>query len=133
MDKKEVRKTIEQLVESEYDRLQAQSRLREFQDARTPPLAPNEFESLDTFLDFYGRTQDHEHSLESLNTDYTNATEQYDQAREALSRVLPTNALLHYTYEGDREELKDQQYDIVNVSRRGRGQIKIMPRGPTQA
>jgi hypothetical protein len=128
MDKEQVRETIEQLVESEYDRLQAQTRLREFQDASTPPLAPSEFESLDAFLDFYGRTQDHEHSLESLNTDYTNATEQYDQAREALSWVLPTNALLHYTYEGDREELKDQQYDIMNVSSAGQGQIRIAHR-----
>jgi hypothetical protein len=131
MDKEEVRKTIEQLVECQYDRLQAQTRLREFQDASTPPLAPSEFESLDAFLDFYGPTQDHEHSLESLNTAYTNATEQYDQAREALSRVLPMNALLHYTYEGNREELKDQQYDIVNVSSAGQGQIRIVPK-PTQ-
>jgi hypothetical protein len=131
MDKEEVRKTIEQLVESQYDRLQAQTRLREFQDASTPPLAPSEFESLDAFLDFYAPTQDHEHSLESLNTAYTNATELYDQAREALSRVLPTNALLHYTYEGDRKELKDQQYDIVNVSSAGQGQIRIVPK-PTQ-
>jgi hypothetical protein len=128
MDKEEVRKTVEQLVESEYDRLQVQTRLREFQDASTLPLAPDEFESLDAFLDFYGRTQDHEHSLESLNTAYTNATEQYDQARYALSRVLPTNRLLHYTYEGNREELKDQQYDIVNVSGIGQGQIRIAQR-----
>jgi hypothetical protein len=128
MDKEQVRETIEQLVESEYDRLQAQTRLWEFQDASTPSLAPSEFESLDAFLEFYGRTQDHEHSLESLNTDYTNATEQYDQAREALSRVLPMNALLHYTYEGDREELKDQQYEIVNVGPPGRGQIQVAPK-----
>jgi len=128
MDKEQVRETIEQLVESEYDRLQAQTRLREFQDASTPSLAPSEFESLDAFLDFYGRTQDHEHSLESLNTGYTNATEQYDQAREALSRVLPMNALLHYTYEGSREELKDQQYDITNLGPPGRGQIQIAPK-----
>ena len=131
MDKEQVRETIEQLVESQYDRLQAQTRLRKFQDASTPPLAPSEFESLEVFLDFYGRTQDHEHSLESLNTDYTNATERYDQARAALSRVLPTNALLHYTYEGDREELKGQQYDIMNASSAGRGQIRITPE-PTQ-
>jgi hypothetical protein len=125
MDKEQVRQTIEQLVESQYDRLQAQTRLRKFQDASTPPLAPSEFESLDAFLDFYGPTQDQEDSLESLNTEYTNATELYDQAREALSRVLPMNALLHYTYEGDRKELKDQQYDIVNVSSAGEGQIRI--------
>jgi hypothetical protein len=125
MDKEQVRETIEQLVESEYDRLQAQTRLREFQDASTPPLAPSEFDDLEAFLDFYGRTQDHEGSLESLNTDYTNATEQYDQARHALSRVLPPNVLLRYTYEGSREELKGQQYDIMNASGAGRGQIRI--------
>ena len=128
MDKEQVRETIEQLVESQYDRLQAQSRLRKFQDARTPPLAPSEFESLEAFLDFYGRTQDQEDSLESLNTEYTNATEQYDQARAALSRALPTNVPLYYTYEGDREELKDQQYEIVNMSSPGEGQIRITNR-----
>ena len=125
MNKDQVRETMEQLVESQYDRRQAQTRLRTFQDASTPHLAPSEFESLEAFLDFYGRTQDHEDSLESLNTEYTNATERYDQARIALSRVLPTNALLHYTYEGSREELKDQQYDIVNVSSAGQGQIRM--------
>ena len=131
MDKEQVRETIEQLVESQYDRLQAQSRLRKFQDARTPPLAPSEFESLEAFLDFYGRTQDQEDSLESLNTEYTNATEQYDQARAALSRALPTNVPLYYTYEGGREELKGQQYEIVNMSSPGEGQIRIT-HGPAQ-
>jgi hypothetical protein len=128
MDKEQVRENIEQLVESQYDRLQAQTRLRKFQDARTPPLAPSEFESLEAFLDFYGRTQDQEDSLESLNTEYTNATEQYDQARAALSRALPTNVPLYYTYEGGREELKDQQYEIMNMSSPGEGQIRITHR-----
>jgi hypothetical protein len=128
MDKQQVRETIEQLVESNYDRRRAQTRLREFQDASTPPLAPSEFDDLEAFLDFYGRTQDHEDSLESLNTEYTNATEHYDQARAALSMALPTNAVLHYTYEGSREELKGQQYDIMNASSPGGGQIKIAPR-----
>jgi hypothetical protein len=128
MDKEQVRENIEQLVESQYDRLQAQTRLRKFQDARTPPLAPSEFESLEAFLDFYGRTQDQEDSLESLNTEYTSATEQYDQARIALSRALPTNVPLYYTYEGGREELKDQQYEIMNMSSPGEGQIRITHR-----
>ena len=125
MDKAQVRETFEQLVESNYDRRRAQTRLREFQDASTPPLAPSEFDDLEAFLDFYGRTQDHEYSLESLNTEYTNATERYDQARAALSMALPTNAVLHYTYEGSREELKGQQYDIMNAGSPGGGQIKI--------
>ena len=127
MDKDQVRKTVEQLVESHYDQRQIQSRLRHFQDASEPPLAPSKFESLEAFLDFYGRKQGHEDSLESLNTEYTNATEQYDQARAALSWVLPTNVLLRYTYEGSREELKDQQYEIMNVSSAGQGQIVIAP------
>ncbi len=127
MDKEQVRETIEQLVESQYDRLQAQTRLRKFQDARTPPLAPSEFESLEAFLDFYGRNQGHEDSIESLKTEHTSATEQYDQARLALSWVLPMKVPLYYTYEGDREELKDQQYEIMNVSSAGQGQIVIAP------
>jgi hypothetical protein len=35
--------------------------------------------------------------------------------------------LLRYTYEGSREELKGQQYDIMNASGPGRGQISIAP------
>ena len=131
MDKDQVRKTVEQLVESHYDQRQIQSRLRHFQDASEPPLAPSKFESLEAFLDFYGRNQGHEDSIESLNTEYTSATEQYDQARMALSRALPTNVPLYYTYEGDREELKDQQYEIVNMSSPGEGQIRIT-HGPAQ-
>src|SRR5215217_4881281 len=128
MDKGQVRETIEQLVESQYDRLQAQTRLRNFQDASESPLAPSEFESLEAFLDFYGRKQGHEDSIESLNTEYTSATEQYDQARIALSWVLPMNVPLYYTYEGEREELKDQQYEIMNVSSPGQGQIRVAPK-----
>jgi len=128
MDKDQVRKTVEQLVESHYDQRQIQSRLRHFQDAsEPPPLAPSKFESLEAFLDFYGRNQGHEDSIESLKTEHTSATEQYDQARLALSWVLPMNVPLYYTYEGDREELKDQQYEIMNVSSAGQGQIVIAP------
>ena len=127
MDKDQVRKTVEQLVESHYDQRQIQSRLRHFQDASEPPLAPSKFESLEAFLDFYGRKPGHEDSIESLKTEHTSATEQYDQARLALSWVLPMNVPLYYTYEGDREVLKDQQYEIMNVSSAGQGQIVIAP------
>jgi hypothetical protein len=127
MDKDQVRKTVEQLVESHYDQRQIQSRLRHFQDASEPPLAPSKFESLEAFLDFYGRKPGHEDSIESLKTEHCSATEQYDQARLALSWVLPMNVPLYYTYEGDREELKDQQYEIMNVSSAGQGQIVIAP------
>ena len=127
MDKDQVRKTVEQLVESHYDQRQIQSRLRHFQDASEPPLTPSKFESLEAFLDFYGRKHGHEDSTESLKTEHTSATEQYDQARLALSWVLPMKVPLYYTYEGDREVLKDQQYEIMNVSSAGQGQIVIAP------
>jgi hypothetical protein len=133
MDRKQVHETINRLVESEHDQRQADHRLRTFQDANEPPLAPNEFETVEAFLDFYGGQQDYENRVQSLKTEHADAKQQYDQARMALSQALPRNALLHYTYEGNREELKGQQYDIENVSGRGRGQIRIMPRGPTQA
>jgi len=127
MDKEQVHETINQLVESHYDQRQVQTRLRNFQDASESPLVPSKFESLEAFLDFYGRKQGREDSIENLNTEYTSATEQYDQARVALSWVLPMNVPLYYTYEGDREELKDQQYEIMNVSSPGQGQIRLAP------
>jgi hypothetical protein len=133
MDREQVRETVNQLVESEHDQREATTLLRNFQDTNEPPLPPDEFEGLETFLDFYGGQQDYENRVQSLKTEHADAKQQYDQARMALSQVLPTGKPLHYTYEGDREELKGQQYDIVNVSAPGRGQIRIMPRGPTQA
>ena len=131
MDKEQVHETVNKLVESHYDQRQIQTRLRNLQDASEPPLAPSKFESLEAFLDFYSRKQGHEDSIESLNTQYTSATEQYDQARMALSRALPTNVPLYYTYDGGREELKGQQYEIVNMSSPGEGQIRIT-HGPAQ-
>ena len=127
MDREQVHQTINKLVESHYDQRQAQTRLRNFQDASESPLVPSKFETLEAFLDFYGRKQGREDSIENLNTEYTSATELYDQARVALSWVLPMNVPLYYTYEGDREELKDQQYEIMNVSSPGQGQIRLAP------
>ena len=54
MDREQVRETVNQLVESEHDQRAATTLLRDFQDANEPPLAPNEFEGLEAFLDFYG-------------------------------------------------------------------------------
>ena len=133
MDRERLRETVNQLVESEHDQRAATTLLRDFQDTNEPPLAPSEFENLEAFLDFYGGQQDYENQVQSLKTEHVNAKQQYDQARMALSQVLPTGKPLHYTYEGNREELKGQQYDIVNLSGIGRGQIRIRPRGPTQA
>jgi hypothetical protein len=133
MDRDQVRETVNQLLESEHDQREATMLLRNFQDTNEPPLAPSEFENLEAFLDFYGGQQHYKYRVQSLKTEHANAKQQYDQARMALSQALPTNVLLHYTYEGNREELKGQQYDIVNVSASGRGKIRIMPRGPTQA
>jgi hypothetical protein len=127
MDTEQVRKTVEQLVESEYDRRQALTRGRDFQDTNKPPLAPREFEGLEAFLDFYERQQRYEQQEKSFESERTNAEQRYEEARFALSRVLPTNALLRYTYGGDHEELKGQRYDIMNVSSAGRGQIRIAP------
>ena len=96
MDREQVHETVNQLVESEHDQRKATTRLRDYQNADEPPLAPNEFESLEAFLDFYGGQQDYENRVKSLRTEHANAKQQYDKARIALSRVLPRNALLHY-------------------------------------
>jgi hypothetical protein len=99
MDKDQVRKTVEQLVESHYDQRQIQSRLCHFQDASEPPLAPSKFESLEAFLDFYGRKPGHEDSIESLKTqDRTHqchGTVRSGQARAILGAADECTAVLH--------------------------------------
>jgi hypothetical protein len=47
MDREQVRETVNQLVESEHDQRAATTLLRDFQDTNEPPLAPDEFESLE--------------------------------------------------------------------------------------
>jgi hypothetical protein len=89
MDRERVRETVNQLVESQHDQRQATTRLRDYQNANEPPLAPDEFESLEAFLDFYGGQQDYENRVQSLESEQTNAKQRYDEARGALSQVLP--------------------------------------------
>jgi hypothetical protein len=127
MDKEQVREAIEQLVESDHDRLQAATRMRDFQDANEPPSVPGEFESLEAFLEFHGRGQEYGDQARSLEDERADAQQRHKEASIALSRVLPTNVRLHYTYEGGREELKGRRYDIMNASTGGQGEIRIAP------
>jgi DNA repair exonuclease SbcCD ATPase subunit len=130
MDAKQVHETINQLVEAQHDRTAAQTQLREFQNSNNPPLAPGEFDSLQSFLDFHDQRQAYEDEIRSLKVDRDKAQQRYDQARAALSKVLPANVLLNYAYEGDREELKGWQFEIMNASAAGRGQIRIAFKPP---
>jgi hypothetical protein len=132
MDKNRIHETINQLVEALHDQRAAQTRLRDFQDSNAPPPVPREFKSLHAFLDFYGHQQDYENGIRDLEAESNKAKEQYDQARYALSQVLPTNVPLYYTYEGDREELRGWQYVIMNMSQGWQGQITLSATQPTQ-
>jgi hypothetical protein len=76
MDREQVRETVNQLVESEHDQRKATTLLRDFQDTNEPPLAPNEFETVEAFLDFYGGQQDYENRVQSLKTEHADAAEE---------------------------------------------------------
>jgi hypothetical protein len=131
VDKRQVHETINKLVEARYDQRSTQTRLREFQEANEPrPLPPSEFSSLQEFLDFYGRHRDYQNTINNLDTEHNDAMRRYDEAKVALSRVLPQNVPLYYTYEGERQELSGWQFSIVNIGAAGQGQINIRSTRP---
>jgi hypothetical protein len=114
VDTTELRDTVNQLVEAQLDQETTQARLDRFKESNHPPRAPSEFNSLQAFLDFHDRKQLYEGEISSLETGRAAAKDRYDQAVSKLKRVMPTNVPLHYTYEGQRQELEGVRYTIVN-------------------
>jgi hypothetical protein len=114
MDTTELRDTVNQLVEAEFDQEATQARLDRFKESNDLPRAPSEFNSLQAFLDFHDRRQQYVGELSNLEAERAAAKDRYDQAVSKLKRVLPTNVPLHYTYEGPRQELEGVRYTIIN-------------------
>ena len=58
-----VRSILGQLVEAREDQNDADRRLQDYRAANTLPEVPNEFENVDTFLDYHHRRQFYENGL----------------------------------------------------------------------
>ena len=114
MDEREIRKTINRLVEAWVDRDAAQERLADFTKSNDPPPLPGAFDSFQSFLDFYGSQQDYKDELKNLKGELAACNNAYEQASLGLQEILPVRVPLHYTYEGERQDLEGTECHIVN-------------------
>ena len=114
MDEREIRGTINQLVEAWVDRDAAQERLADFTKSNDPPPLPGAFDSFQSFLDFYGSQQDYKDELRNLKRELAPCSKAYEQASSGLQEILPVRVPLHYTYQGERQDLEGTECHIVN-------------------
>jgi hypothetical protein len=119
VDESEIRETINRLVEAWVDRGAAQERLADFTKSNDPPPLPGAFESFQSFLDFYGSQQDYKDELNNLKGELAACNRAYEQASRGLQEILPVRVPLHYTYEGERQDLEGTECHIVNNLRGG--------------
>jgi hypothetical protein len=122
-----VRSILSQLIEAREDQNDADKQLHDYRAANTPPEVPNEFENVDTFLDYHHRRQRYENNLRQHENDLKKAKKEYADAADQLLLFLPEGAPLRYTYQGERSELFSTEYVIV------RKQGEIVIQSPSRA
>jgi hypothetical protein len=123
-----VRSILGQLIAAREDQNDADKRLHDYRAANTPPVVPNEFENVDTFLDYHHRRQRYENDLRQHEKALKKAKKEYADAADQLLLFLPEGAPLRYTYEGERSELLSTEY--VLVRKQGEIVIQSLNRAP---
>jgi hypothetical protein len=113
----DVRSILGQLVEAREDQNDADKRLHDYRAANTPPDVPNEFEDVDTFLDYHHRRQSYENGLRQHENALKKAKKEYADAADQLLLFLPNGVPLRYTYQGERNELLSTEYVLVRKQR----------------
>jgi hypothetical protein len=123
-----VRSILGLLVEAREDQNDADKKLHDYRAANTAPEVPNEFEDVDTFLDYHHRRQSYENNLRQHENALKKAKKEYADAADQLLLFLPEGAPLRYTYEGERSELLSTEY--VLVRKQGEIVIQSLNRAP---
>ena len=122
-----VRSILGQMVEARTDQNEADKQLQAYRAANGPPEVPNEFEDLDTFLDYHHRRQSYENDLRQHENALKKAKKEYADAAHQLMLFLPDGVPLRYTYQGERNELLSTEYVLV------RKQGEIVVQSPSRA
>jgi hypothetical protein len=108
-----VRSILGQVIEAREDQNDADKRLHDYRAANTAPEVPNEFENVDTFLDYHHRRQRYENGLRQHENALKKAKKEYADVADQLLLFLPEGAPLRYTYQGERSELSSTEYVLV--------------------
>jgi hypothetical protein len=124
---KDVRSILGQLIKAREDQNDADKRLQDYRAANTPPEVPNEFENVDTFLDYHHRRQRYENGLRQHENALKKAKKEYAGAADQILLFLPDGVPLRYTYQGERSELLSTEYILV------RKQGEIVIQSPSRA
>ena len=122
-----VRSILGQLIEAREDQNDADNRLHDYRAANTPPEVPNEFENVDTFLDYHHRRQRYENGLRQHENALKKAKKDYADAADQLLLFLPEGAPLRYIYQAERSELSGTEYVLV------RKQGELVIQSPSRA
>ena len=122
-----VRSILGRMIEARTDQDEADKHLRDYRAANRPPDVPNEFEDVDTFLDYHHRRQGYEDDLRQHENALKKAKKEYADAAGQLMPFLPDGVPLRYAYQGERSELSGTEYAIV------RKQGEIVIRSPSSA
>ena len=122
-----VRTILSQLIEAREVQKVADKRLQDYRGANGPPEVPNEFEDVDTFLDYHHRRQSYENDLKQHENALKKAKKEYADAADQLMLFLPDGVPLRYTYQGERNELLSTEYVLV------RKQGEIVIQSPSRA
>jgi hypothetical protein len=122
-----VRSILGQLIEARKDQNDADKRLQAHRAANTPPEVPNEFEDVDTLLEYHHRRQSYENNLRQHENVLKKAKKEYADAADQLLLFLPDGVPLRYTYQGERSNLFNTEYVIV------RKQGEIVIQSPSRA
>src|SRR5215211_9555417 len=97
-----LRSILGQLIEARADQNDADKQLQDYRAANGPPEVPNEFEDVDTFLDYHHRRQRFEDVLRQHENALKKAKKEYADTAHELLLFLPEGAPLRYTYQGER-------------------------------
>jgi hypothetical protein len=124
---KDVRSILGQLIEAREDQNDADKRLQDYRAANTLPEVPNEFENVDTFLDYHHRRQSYENGLRQYENALRKAKKEYTDTAHQLLLFLPEGAPLRYTYQVERSELLSTEYILV------RKQGEVVIQSPSRA
>src|SRR5215208_5742257 len=108
-----VRSILGQLIEARKDQNNADKQLQDYRAAKGPPEVPDEFEDVDTFLDYHHRRQRYENDLRQHENALKKAKKEYADAAHQLLLFLPDGVPLRYTYQGERNELLGTEYVLV--------------------
>src|SRR3954453_5947827 len=122
-----VRSILGRMIEARTDQDEADKHLRDYRAANRPPDVPNEFEDVDTFLDYHHRRQGYEDDLRQHENALKKAKKEYASAPGQLMPFLPDGVPLRYPYQGGGASCRAQSTSSCASRARSLSRVQAAP------